>query len=903
MAVRAPALAVLLCAALAAGFIPPQLRPPLFPLPVPAPSAEARPQKHFTGSVCPPETTCVRPQDCSRQCRPGWDSFGLGSCYWVPPAEAAAQTAAQTACAALGAHLPVIENTDELSRLLVFGAQWTNATWDAQRSSWVWSGTRRPVQFSALGTARPADGSATVACLVADPGPPAFFIPTDCTGTALYICETGSPSVSSCAGQSGRICCAVSADHYGEPCYIDEQGTRCEQRIREGYFPLGESLVRPTEGTDDGQLSWAEARALCRADGGDLLVIDDIQMDERIRSMLSELAPLGATEFYIGLSSDAAGAFSYVNGTAAAAGSAYLNFATAADAARPNSCAFYSGRAWASGDCSVARDFVCHIRRVRHSLRQEPRRPRCGVRHPRGVLGKSSARFAPPPLPLPQIPPPPGGDDRRGAAQFGEITWQAAIWIRSGASEHEFACSGALVHSSWVLTAARCVADTEPADIKVTVGDWNLDETRPVSLPPVAVDVTRIRTSPGRVSHGPFGPVLEPGRLAMLRITPELDGDEYPHVGPVCLPDTSLLQDVHQLRCVVTGWRGGLQPTHQPWRQQPNPDMRDILRKFETGVRHDPDCQDLAHHLKHLKQRPPQPPPFAPPFPGPYPWPPRPVPFSVEGRDALEPRDGFSFRPPPFFGAPPPPLPPPAASDQPELFICPREPRCIPDQGALLACALPPPPPPPPLHRPPVPRPPPFFRSAQNETEDDTATAETTTASVPTGPVDAYEQLSKGFRPPVDKKTAAKRARRSLESGGEPSAPVAAAAASAEGAAGSAPAQTPVEGPGVGPARSAAPEGDFGRTDGRAAFVLPHSIIGAFHSAPPPLAGGGLGGGLGPDTEPASEPATAGSRHYDAYVLVGVASSATDGCVTGRMVFDDIIQESEFIQQVVHRGG
>ncbi|KAF0310739.1 hypothetical protein FJT64_001937 [Amphibalanus amphitrite] len=828
-----PALVVLFCAALAAGFIPPQLRPPLFPLPVPAPSAEARPQKHFTGSVCPPETTCVRPQDCSRQCRPGWDSFGLGSCYWVPPAEAAAQSAAQTACAALGAHLPVIENADELSRLLVFGAQWTNATWDAQRSSWVWSGTRRPVQFSALGTARPADGSATVACLVADPGPPAFFIPTDCTGTALYICET-------------------------EPCYIDEQGTRCEQRIREGYFPLGESLVRPTEGTDDGQLSWAEARALCRADGGDLLVIDDIQMDERIRSMLSELAPLGATEFYIGLSSDAAGAFSYVNGSAAAAGSAYLNFATAADAARPNSCAFYSGRAWASGDCSVARDFVCHIRRVRHSLRQEPQRPRCGVRHPRGVLGKSSARFAPPPLPLPlpqippQIPPPPGGDDRRGAAQFGEITWQAAIWIRSGANGHEFACSGALVHSSWVLTAARCVADTEPADIKVTVGDWNLDETRPVSLPPVAVDVTRIRTSPGK--------------------------------------------------CVVTGWRGGLQPTHQPWRQQPNPDLRDILRKFETGVRHDPDCQDLAHHLKRLKQRPPQPPPFAPPFPGPYPWPPRPVPFSVEGRDALEPRDGFSFRPPPFFGAPPPPpLPPPAASDQPELFICPREPRCIPDQGALLACALPPPPPPPPLHRPPLPRPPPFFRSAQNETADDTATAETTTA-VPTGPVDAYEQLSKGFRPPVDKKTAAKRARRSPESGGEPSAPVA-AAASAEGTAGSASAQAPVEGPGAGPARSAPPEGDSGRTDGRAAFVLPHSIIGAFHSAPPPLVGGGLGGGLGPDTEPAGEPATAGSRHYDAYVLVGVASSATDGCVTGRMVFDDIIQESEFIQQVVHRGG
>ena len=74
---------------------------------------------------------------------------------------------------------------------------------------------------------------------------------------------------------------------------------------------------------------------------------------------------------------------------------------------------------------------------------------------------------------------------------------QAAIWTRAGAAGHEFSCSGALVHPVWVLTSARCVADAEPADLKVTVGDWNLDETQPVSLPPVAVDVTRVRVSPG----------------------------------------------------------------------------------------------------------------------------------------------------------------------------------------------------------------------------------------------------------------------------------------------------------------------------------------------------------------------------------------------------------------------
>ena len=71
---------------------------------------------------------------------------------------------------------------------------------------------------------------------------------------------------------------------------MDEEGTRCEQRISEGYFPLGESLVRPTEGGTD-RLSWDEARALCQADGGDLLTVDDSEVQR---------AALGGTVRYRG---------------------------------------------------------------------------------------------------------------------------------------------------------------------------------------------------------------------------------------------------------------------------------------------------------------------------------------------------------------------------------------------------------------------------------------------------------------------------------------------------------------------------------------------------------------------------------------------------------------------------
>ena len=56
---------------------------------------------------------------------------------------------------------------------------------------------------------------------------------------------------------------------------MDEQGTRCEQRIREGYFPLGEGLIRPSEAEP---LSWSAARALCQQEGAELLTVDDSQV-------------------------------------------------------------------------------------------------------------------------------------------------------------------------------------------------------------------------------------------------------------------------------------------------------------------------------------------------------------------------------------------------------------------------------------------------------------------------------------------------------------------------------------------------------------------------------------------------------------------------------------------------
>ena len=103
----------------------------------------------------PPADLCS-PAPPSGQCRPGWDSYGLGSCYLLGPGQAVSQTAAQEHCLVHGGHLPVIEDAAELSRLAEFGDQWTNASWDG--TAWVWGATGEAIDFTALGVVQPPAG-------------------------------------------------------------------------------------------------------------------------------------------------------------------------------------------------------------------------------------------------------------------------------------------------------------------------------------------------------------------------------------------------------------------------------------------------------------------------------------------------------------------------------------------------------------------------------------------------------------------------------------------------------------------------------------------------------------------------------------------------------------------------
>ncbi|CAF4574215.1 unnamed protein product [Rotaria socialis] len=110
-----------------------------------------------------------------------------------------------------------------------------------------------------------------------------------------------------------------------------------------------------------------------------------------------------------------------------------------------------------------------------------------------------------------------GGEDASSGA------WNWAVSIRIGSSG---LCGGSIISSSWVITAAHCVADFTPSDFIVYAGSnarWSGSQSRTVS---------------NIIAHENFNPLTYEYDIALLQLSSPLNMSD-PALSKICLPNVT----------------------------------------------------------------------------------------------------------------------------------------------------------------------------------------------------------------------------------------------------------------------------------------------------------------------------------------------------------------------------
>ncbi|XP_072755992.1 uncharacterized protein Scaf isoform X2 [Anoplolepis gracilipes] len=136
-------------------------------------------------------------------------------------------------------------------------------------------------------------------------------------------------------------------------------------------------------------------------------------------------------------------------------------------------------------------------------------------------------------------------------AAFGEIPWQVMVlW----SEERKILCSGALISSDVILTAASCVNRFSPNELSVKLGEWKLgyDLEYEEPLPFEIIQVQTIKYHPGYVQGLPSNDTA----ILLLKHPTTFNL----HINTVCLPDDYQVQETSQ--CIVTGWGKSILQAH-----------------------------------------------------------------------------------------------------------------------------------------------------------------------------------------------------------------------------------------------------------------------------------------------------------------------------------------------------
>lgn len=194
---------------------------------------------------------------------------------------------------------------------------------------------------------------------------------------------------------------------------------------------------------------------------------------------------------------------------------------------------------------------------------------RCGTRQTMGITGR-----------VQNLQPAPGSET---SAEFGEFPAHAAILKRVGPGDSLFVCSAALVSNMWLATAAHCVRRQRAEELKVRLGEWDVNRDDEF-YPYVELNIREI------IIHPDFQASSLVNDLALLRLDSAIDPQQMPHIAPACLatPDETFAQQ----RCWLAGWGKdafGQQGTFQ-----------NVLKKVDLPVINRQECENALRHQTKL---------------------------------------------------------------------------------------------------------------------------------------------------------------------------------------------------------------------------------------------------------------------------------------------------------------
>ncbi|NXT23322.1 TMPS9 protease, partial [Syrrhaptes paradoxus] len=156
-----------------------------------------------------------------------------------------------------------------------------------------------------------------------------------------------------------------------------------------------------------------------------------------------------------------------------------------------------------------------------------------------------------------------GGTD----ASRGEIPWQVSL-----REDSRHFCGATIIGDRWLLSAAHCFNETNPAEIEAYVGTTSLNGTDGTAT---KVNVTRV------VQHPLFNSAVLDFDVAVLELARPLVFNKY--IQPICLPHAVQPFPVGK-KCIISGW-GSL--------QEGNVTKPEILQKASVGIIDQETCNFL----------------------------------------------------------------------------------------------------------------------------------------------------------------------------------------------------------------------------------------------------------------------------------------------------------------------